>query len=154
MRGTLSIDLLVTSIVILMLTSTIISFVYFEEERILEAGYELGAQALAISIGSAINQFIAISPDSGNLSIYVKDISNDPATISMAGIPFSNVIVTSKYCNYTISNGNVNVTIKLEFAGTGRTKIVSASYPIFAKGLYRSGDCGSTIIIDASEVIQ
>ncbi len=151
-KGTFSLDLLVTTIIILMMASTVISFVYFEEERILLASYELGAQVMAIGIGSAINQFTAIDPSGGNITLQLKDISRDPSDIGMTGVPFSNIIVSNVVCNYTISNGNVTVEITPTFAGTGRTRSVSASYPIFAGSLYKTGNCTDTIFVNYSKV--
>ncbi len=145
MKGSLSLDFIVAMIVVMTLASVVITFAYFQQEKIVEAGFRVGAELLAINVGSTLNRIVAITDPNDEIeaTITPHDITTTHG--------FFGVIVDSTECHYNISSGYLFVTITYHMSGTGRSGKVIAEYPVIISALFNAnlGDrsCDTSFIV-------
>ncbi len=123
MKGILSLDFVVAMIVVMILASMVITFAYFQQEKIVEMQYKANAELLATDIGSVIDRAYAITGPNDNLTATIT-----PHDISQID-SFLGILVSDASCHYNITNGVVYVKVDYSFAGTGRSGSVIARYP-------------------------
>ena len=141
-RGSATIDFLVALVVVMTFAAIVLSFAYFQEEKIVDANMRMRAEEMAMQAGSAINRFIASGPEDGS---YLNITINNATDMPMEGI-FFDVIG----CNYTVSSGNLTVSLAYLIKGTSAVRTVNAEYPILASLSFPVKDCGDYVNITVS----
>jgi len=136
------------------------AFLQLENAALANAQYK--AEALAIGAGSAINHFLAINPDDGELRLSLGDVLKRSARVGQPGWPdvFS---LNIEKCMMRVSideeSGSIlllNFTVHRVESGYKPNEYVSAAYPLVSV----SGDdeteheCSETLVVDEAGAVS
>lgn len=135
-RGTLSIDLLISVIVLLIVGEIFYAFSYYQGETALANNMKFKAESHAMAIGSAINHFAAINPESGShleMDLYNPEPARDDVT--RAGWPYLGKL-SFEECTLSFSDIDsgdskyLMVNITFEQWDSGFSRSVIGRYPV------------------------
>ncbi len=152
MRGTISLDILLSFIVMLIVSSVIIgtAFVQLENAAIASAQYK--AESAAMGVGSAINHFYAIRPSEGELRVSPGQIGTRSMSIGMSGWPDVYSVSLSN-CTIEFAGDILWMNFTLYRAENNLYEYVNASYPLvdveLASGEPAVNTCDQTIIVSS-----
>ncbi len=142
MRGSISLDFIIAAFVIMSFASIVLSFAYFQEEKIVEASLKARLEEMAISTGSAINRFVATEPEDGSkLEITPHNVT---------GAPFYGILFDVLSCNYSIDSGNVTFNLTYVSRPLGNERTLTAKYPVFISSSSSQRNCGESLNLTVS----
>ncbi len=153
MRGTISLDILLSFIVMLIVSSVIVgtAFVQLENAAIASAQYK--AESIAMGVGSAINHFYAIRPVDGELRVTPGQLATRSMSIGTPGWPDVYSVSLNK-CTVQFDGDILWMNFTLYRVENNLFEYVNASYPLvdvaLAGGEPAVAECDQTIIVTPS----
>jgi hypothetical protein len=154
MRGTISLDLLLSVVVMLVISSAIVGMAFLQLENAAIANAQYKAEALAMGAGSAINHFQAMRADGGDLYLSLGDVSKRSARIGQAGWPdaFSLDLLA---CTMQVNGSVFWLNFTVHRVENNFDEYVNATYPLVTvSGNETAQPCNSTLIVSAAGVVS
>ena len=106
MRGSISLDFILSLVIILASASSFFFLAYTQVENTVIASAHYKAEAMAMQIGSAINHFAAIQPETNSyMELNFTGLPESNGTASF-GVPGFSVDIPSDECTVTVDGVN------------------------------------------------
>jgi hypothetical protein len=154
MRGTISLDLLLSVVVMLVISSAIVGMAFLQLENAAIANAQYKAEALAMGAGSAVNHFQAMRADGGELYLSLGDVSKRSARIGQPGWPDAFALDLSA-CTVQVSGNVLWLNFTVHRVENNFGEYVNATYPLVSvSGDEAAHACSGTLIVSAAGVVS
>jgi len=138
MRGSLSLEFMLSLVLLLATATGFLLLAYTQVENTVVASTQYKAEAMAMTVGSAVSHFIATEPGYGSqLLMNFTGLLESEGAASF-GMPGFSVYADHKDCNVTVSTlkSKVIVDVMIYRMDSGQAELVTAVYPFASPKVY------------------
>ena len=131
MRGSISLDFILSLVIILASASSFFFLAYTQVENTVIASAQYKAEAMAMQVGSAINHFAAIQPETGSyMELNFTGLPESEGVASF-GVPGFSVDIPTAECEIVLDglNNTVTVTMLAYRMESSQPETITATYP-------------------------